>query len=273
MTEVQKVILSIYKEVSALCDRHGIPCYAIGGTCIGAVRHQGFIPWDDDLDIAVPIEDYDRLRRLLEKELPDNLYVHAPDTARHYRFVWMKVCDAGTTFIEESEVPYRDAYKGVFVDIMPLSGVPEGRWARELFYRRLHRLARLNDNRRYPSTKQGLRGVLSRLLSAAMERILPEDYFSTRYLNLLKRYPFRSAKSIGYVWMEAWVRRLTFPQAWFGPGVLQAFEDTVIRCPSQTHQYLSHQFGDYMQLPPEEQRETHHGIVDLDHGYTTFVRP
>ena len=112
MTETQKVILSIFKEISGICARHNIPYFAIGGTCIGAVRHQGFIPWDDDLDIAVPIEHFDFLLDCLRKEIPSDLYVIDSHDHMHYHYVWAKVCDKNTTFIEKSEYRYKDAYKG-----------------------------------------------------------------------------------------------------------------------------------------------------------------
>ena len=137
MTELQTKILDIYKKVSVICIRNNIDFFAIGGTCIGAIRHRGFIPWDDDLDIAVPIEQYDKFKECMREELPTNLYLYDCDTVKEYRQLFCKVCDRNTTFIEETEKPYKKAYKGVFVDIMPISGVPSNKEEKDKFIYKL----------------------------------------------------------------------------------------------------------------------------------------
>ena len=86
MNDLQKKILDIFKAVAKICKDHDITYYAIGGTAIGAVRHQGFIPWDDDLDIAIPIEQYDRFIEIARRELPEGLTVMTPVDIEHYRF-------------------------------------------------------------------------------------------------------------------------------------------------------------------------------------------
>lgn len=111
MTDTQKVILSIFKEIKQICERHNIKYYAIGGTCIGAVRHKGFIPWDDDIDIAIPIEQYFIFLDYARKELPDYLYVLSPKDTVHYPNGFSKICDNRTMFIMRSSLKYPDSYK------------------------------------------------------------------------------------------------------------------------------------------------------------------
>ena len=145
MTDLQKRILDIFREVRDILDRNGITYFAIGGTCIGAVRHGGFIPWDDDLDIAVPIEQFGRMLDLLKAELPPHLELYTGAERKHYRYIFVKVTDNRTTFIEKTEIGYPDAYKGVFIDIMPISGVlPDKR-----FYSRIKRYFSMNVRRRF----------------------------------------------------------------------------------------------------------------------------
>ena len=104
MTDLQKRILDIFREVRDILDRNGITYFAIGGTCIGAVRHGGFIPWDDDLDIAVPIEQFGRMLDLLKAELPPHLELYTGAERKHYRYIFVKVTDNRTTFIEKTEI-------------------------------------------------------------------------------------------------------------------------------------------------------------------------
>ena len=126
MNELQSEILSIYKEINKVCKRNNIDCIAVAGTCLGAVRHQGFIPWDDDLDIGVAIEDYDRLLSLLRKELPPHLKVITPSDVKHMHLFFSKVTNINTTCIEENVKPFPDRYMGVFVDLFPLFGIGGG---------------------------------------------------------------------------------------------------------------------------------------------------
>ena len=271
MNPLQKTILDIFKVVRTICHNNGIPFYAIGGTAIGAVRHGGFIPWDDDLDIAVPIEHFDRLIDTLRRELPPHLYVLTPGDYRHNHCLWIKVCNRDTTFIEKVEEAFPDAYKGVFVDIMPISGIPDEGAARERFYRRLKRLGTLNEMIRFSTTASGRNSFPVRLLSQCLRLFQPFRFFSDRYFSTLNTLPLGRSRWTGYVWSTGSVERLTFPAEWFSGVKELPFEDTTMACPADVDAYLRFQFGDYMQLPPEEKRLRHNGFVDLEKGFADYV--
>jgi lipopolysaccharide cholinephosphotransferase len=122
MTELQEVILEIFKVVADICERHQIPYFAIGGTCLGAVRHHGFIPWDDDLDIGLLREDYLRLLPLLRKELPEQCMVHDKECDKDYPYLYAKVRDKYSG-IEEDYI-FKTQHTGCFIDIFPLERSP-----------------------------------------------------------------------------------------------------------------------------------------------------
>lgn len=258
MNDIQKTILDIYKEVYKLCSEHSIPFYAIGGTCIGAVRHKGFIPWDDDLDIAIPIQDYDRFWDIAEKELPQHLSIYTCNNKRNYRYIFGKIHNANTTFIEKSEIGYPDAYKGIFVDIMPISSIPEADDEREKFYKNILKFSKLNYIRRYPyegmdTTKKKIMWLFMRPLCL----ITSFDHYSKKWLEMLRSHPLGSTNLTGYTWSTQ-IRKLTFPMNDFETTVDLPFEDAIIKCPVDYHDYLTIQFGDFMKLPPENQRTQHH---------------
>ena len=267
MTEIQKSILLIYEEVRQLCASNNIPFFAIGGTCIGAIRHNGFIPWDDDLDIAIPIEDFDRFIQIAKTSLPDYLEVYSGKSVEHNKNFFIKIVDNRTTFIEEHEFPYPDAFKGVFVDIMPISGIPSNALRRHLFYVSCVCLYWANEFRRFPINNcKGAKRIIRKIVYAII-RNKPYDYFYNKYFSLLKRNPFRSSTLTGYVWCLQ-VRSLTFPTAFFAQTKEVKFEYTTVPCPIEADKYLTMQFGDYMKLPPQnEQVSNHDGIIILDRSY------
>ncbi len=270
MTEVQKVILSIYNEVARICDRNNISYYAIGGTCIGAIRHKGFIPWDDDLDIAIPIEHWDKFLSLMQTELPKQYYLYTSDTIKKYHYTFAKICDRNTTFIERSQYNIPKSYKGIYIDVMPLSGFPDNEIERNKFIHKLSLLDRYNKRRRFPETFGTLKGFIFSALFMTIGKLFPFNFFSREYFKVLKSQTFSESQYTGYSWYPEWLPRLVFSKDVFSDGIFVPFEDTQIRVPSDYHSYLSQQFGDYMTIPPEDKRETHDGFVDLSHPFTYY---
>lgn len=271
MTEIQKKIIEIYKEVSKICETNNIPYYAIGGTCIGAIRHKGFIPWDDDLDIAIPIEYWDNFIKISKEKLPEHLYIYGSDSIRPYHYIWLKICDKNTTFIEKSEYNLKDAWKGIFIDIMPISGIPEKQTDISKLIKKLRNLENLNNYLRFPNANNTIRSFLGRMPFRILSKFLPFNYFSRKFIKELKKYPFKNAINTGYVWHPQWLPRLIFSKAAFGNGIIVPFEDTKIRVPENFHVYLTQQFGEYMRIPPADQREIHDGFVDATRPFSYYI--
>ena len=116
-------LLDILTEVDKACQTHHIRYYLVAGTLLGAVRHKGFIPWDDDIDIAMPRPDYERFLRHAHEWLPAPLEVVAPEYTKHYPFAFAKVQDSHTTLLERRKLQY---IGGLCIDIFPLDGLPSG---------------------------------------------------------------------------------------------------------------------------------------------------
>ena len=272
MTLLQEKILDIYKKIAQICIENNISFYAIGGTCIGAIRHRGFIPWDDDLDIAIPIEQYEKFKTCMKAYLPSNLYLYDPEEKKEYRYVFCKVCDRDTTFVEESEKQYLQAYKGIFVDVMPISGVPSKAEEKKEFVHKILTYYKFNYIFRFPlKDMESIKQKAVWLFIHILYFYKPFHVFSDRWTEMLKKNPFETAECVGYVWNTK-IKRLVFPKAFFSDYTEMPFEDTTIRCPIDYDGYLTQQFGDYMKIPPENQREQHHPyIVDLEHSYQEYI--
>lgn len=271
MTDIQKVIYNIFLEVKAICEKHNIDYYAQGGTCLGAIRHQGFIPWDDDLDLAVPVEQFDYLIEMLKKELPPYYSVRFIEHNDHYGNMFVKIIDERTTCIERLEYKYPEAFKGVFVDIMPLSGMPDNAVKRHLFCRMINVWRILNDIRRFDVDAMDLewKKIIHPMIRR-FDNIIPASFFARKWYKMLKKYPFKDCNYTGYVWWFD-VLRLVYKKEVFGVPTPRLFEDTVILCPQDPESLLRQQFGDYMKLPPIEKRiPLHKGTLDLKHSYHDY---
>ena len=272
MNEIQKRILELFKAVKEVCDKNKLTYYAIGGTCIGAVRHHGFIPWDDDLDIAVPIEEWDEFWRIMNQELPIEYKIYSGYHIKHYRYVFNKIHDSRTTFIEEAEEKYPDSYKGIFIDVMPIAGLPEDRLERENLYKRIRWLSKLNFMRRYPIREmENNKRKLVCMLLHVLSPFISYHHFSDKWIELLKKYPMKESQFTGYTWWEHISDRLCFPIDCFKDTKSIKFENTHILCPIDSDGYLTRQFGDYKTLPPEDQRQDHHQVyVSTESPYFEF---
>lgn len=271
--EIQKKILEIFKIIACICEQNGLRYFAIGGTCLGAVRHQGFIPWDDDLDIAMPIDDFMKFKSIAKVQLPSHLKIMDGENALHYNQIFIKVHDINTTFIEESLINYPDSYYGIYVDIMPLAGIPEVGMERNRFFKTRLLYEVLNGMRRRPFKEQrSSTRKLIWLLHSPTRFFLPFDYYSKKLFKLLSKYDFDTSTDTGYVWSHN-IKNLIFPTNLFNDFVYMDFEDMKIRCPKGWDEYLSLQFGAYMKLPSaEEQIFKHPAIIDLHQSYLNYRR-
>lgn len=271
MTDIQKCILKIFKEIALLCEKESIPYYAIGGTCIGVVRHQGFIPWDDDMDIAIPIEKFDDFLAVASKSLPSNLEVCTYNGSPDYKWIMAKIVDKNTTMIEKQNLRNPDRYSGCFVDVMPLSGVPDSKWKQLVFGAEIKIFAHLTWMLSHSMERE--RGLLHKAAWIAEQPIkvmTGAGFFLDKWMELLRRHPLKDARYTGDVWVKDVWRKMV-PKEYFGTPVQMPFEDTVINCPQMWDKYLAKIFGNYMELPPQEERnETHVGFADLHKPYQYY---
>ena len=269
MELLHKVDVDIVKEVVRICDKHDLKYYMLGGTMLGAIRHKGFIPWDDDIDLGMPREDYEKFLELAEEELPDHLKAVNYRNTPNYMYYITRILDPQTKVIEE-RIGNDNKYTNASIDIFPIDGTPNNAFLRKIyFFRVLYHRALMSLCYKDSIDRKRKRSKKEKLLLWVMERI-PVEKLTTPYKQkckidkLLRKQPIKGAKYIGNI-MGAYRTREIVPAEYYGEGAMYSFEDIQLRGLSMYHEYLTFTYGDYMKLPPEDQRKTHFKILEI-HG-------
>lgn len=264
LRKLQLIELSILKDVAALCDKYQLRYYLIGGTLLGAVRHEGFIPWDDDIDIVMFRKDYDSLFGLVEKEYPNKYFVQRFETDKNYTRYIAKIRLIGTKHIE-FENSKIDMNQGIYIDIFPIDYVINDKKELEKRGKKLRRLFAVKNIKHHSFNPEKKKRLLSALLR-------PLSFFVTdRYLNRQFKLVCErdNDKRREYVTNFAshfkWEKQL-FPANYYGEGVYLTFENGVFRCPLNYNEILTRLYGsNYMDIPPLEKRESHK-VIEVDFG-------
>ena len=263
MTPLQKKELEILNQIILILERHHLRYYAVGGTCLGAIRHQGFIPWDDDIDIAMPREDYELFRTQLYRELPEKYQKLDCDNSASTSILHMKIYDSTTTFIEEYVKDMPDCYTGAFVDIMVLDGLPQKGFQKVI--RKSEWLRRFNSwTRKMPASYRKQYGVLKYTFRKCLSVIFPYNYFSNSWRKNLQKYSFDASSLVYFGYQLQTKNHGPLPHSYFVSYKSVPFEDIKIRVPENYDGYLSDRYGDYMKLPSSEHRNSGHIVYILD---------
>lgn len=272
--EIQKMDLEILKEFKNICSKYNLRYYAIGGTCIGAVRHHGYIPWDDDIDVAMPLEDFIKLREVAKEELhyPYELIDYKNDGYENLNF--FKIQNVNTTYIEKSEISFPERYKGIFIDIMPIIGCPNKEKEKNKLINKLKFYTYLNlirnaSVREFSKYKRIIWRILHFLLKHK-----PKTYYIEKWENELKKYKFGELQNVLFPWRIPLAPPYSnvFEYNFFSEAIQLPFEDTTISVPVDYDGYLKKDFGNYMEIPPVEKRNSCHKteIIDLKKSYKEY---
>ena len=266
---LHEIDLEIVKNVVSVCDSNNLTYYMSGGTLLGAVRHHGFIPWDDDIDLAMPRNDYERFLKIAPRLLPTNFQIVNYRTDPKYQYYITRVRDIETK-VEEIRIGNEYRYTNASIDIFPLDGTPNQLWLRKLYFFRImaHR-AIMSLCYKDSIDRNRKRNKLEQVFLAFMEKLPIEKIFDPykekcKIDKMMRKYSVEGSNNIGCL-MGAYRTRQIVPKNFFGNGKMYRFESIMLRGPELFDEYLKQMYGDYMALPPKESQKVHFRILEI-HG-------
>ena len=257
------------KYIDSLCRKNGVIYFIMGGTALGAIRHGGFIPWDDDLDIFMTPSEYEKFKMAFEKDRSDKFIIQEWRTTPKY-LEYAKVRMNGTTFIEECFKDRKEMHHGIYVDIMILHKVPCKKALQKIVYYdcKFVTLYGLSQRNWKPKTK-GQAFVLFVL------KLLPKRLIAKLCYKRIYKYDHLQSRFKWFYWITpAKFKNGLFDESYFNNPIDIPFEDTELLGSSHIKDYLSYRYGDYMKLPSEEQRKfaVHALFASTDYDYKEYFK-
>jgi len=269
VNELQKTERELLKYFLEVCDRLELNYYLICGTALGAVKYGGFIPWDDDIDVALFREDYEAFLRKAPAMLPEYIFLQNYRTDPAFPQIFSKLRDSRTTYMEESSAKLPINH-GVYIDIFPLDGYPKHKKDQQKLERKKTRY-----KRQLACCFDVNRGFSSQLL-CAMNRLFGckknSAKIAKKYETLVSSYPIGGSQLICN--HGNWQGQLEYAsQEQYGKGTQVKFEGLDVRVPEKYDEYLTQKYGNWRADLPKEQQVGHHyySVLDLKRPYTEYI--
>lgn len=244
--------MELFQFVDRICHQNDIKYFAIGGTLLGAVRHKGFIPWDDDMDLAMFRKDYERFVRIAMEEVVEPVFIQSPETEQDYAMPHIKIRNSSSTGATKYDFEF-NYNKGVFIDIFPIDNIPDNPLEKTDLLKGVHNYRKLLDvgARHYwywKNVKTGDKELISdedknRFSTIVNQRTIPAicqelDVFCSKYNDVETEY-------CGILALELTSERFFWKRSWFSKQVVLPFEYLQIQCPSDYDAVLKKTYGDY----------------------------
>lgn len=269
INRLKELELEIIKDIDEICKTNNIKYFLVGGTLLGAIRHKGFIPWDDDIDIGMMRDDYNKLLEILSEDnnnKKNKYFVQNYYTDIEYPRYITKIRLNGTVFLEGSVKNY-NMHHGVFIDIFPLDRIKDKNEKMLDFRSALSKkimILKSIRNGHFKHKNKYKKNIA--ILMRPFTFLLPLKFYN-KVIDFI--YGYQNSKDCRYVTnfssQYGW-RKQTFPIEVYGEGTYLEFEGHQFMAPAKWEAVLKSLYGDYMKLPPEEKRNSGHDVVQIDLG-------
>lgn len=261
LKETQQVSFEILKRIKGLCDKLGLKYVLAWGTLIGAIRHHGFIPWDDDVDIMMPRPDHDKLIHymLTHKEEIAPLQVFNSETCKDYPYLLTRISDSRYVVHTDNE---KDFGLGVFVDIYIEEGAGNSKEQALSILNKTHGLVSLlflSTRQRYVfGLTKGWKKRLIKIPAFVYAHLMGKNYFKRQIMSYVDAADYANSSWVADITWATHPEKEVFPKTIFDNFIEVEFEGEKFRAPKDYDKVLRQVYGDYMQLPPEKDRIAHH---------------
>ena len=258
LEEVHQVSLEILKDIHEFCIDNGIKYSLSGGSLLGAIRHNGFIPWDDDIDIQMPRPEYERFIHSYKSKNGYGIYSRELDGCEDLKIAFARVCEMERTYVDMGLIPWKKGQTGVWVDVFPIDGAPsDEKLARKkidkmYFYWRLIGISKGKNPIKYKSAKQlslKIRLVFKKFLS----KFIPNNLV-VKYIAMSQEYSFEQSSYLANYSTMHYKYREWQPKESMANYVLHKFENCDFYIMDGYKTSLTSLYGDYMTLPPKEKQ-------------------
>ncbi len=271
LEKLKRAELHILKDFIAVCEKYDLKYFICWGTAIGAVRHQGFIPWDDDIDVGMLREDYEKFAKIAKKEMSDHYYVTTPKTMKNYASGVIKVQRLGTKFVPEFSRTMK-CRLCLHIDIFVFDNADEDE---ELLKKKIHKVRTISKilflcGSPYPEVPmKGVIGKIAKAICFMAHYVFKITHLSIRWLYEKMEKISKSANDkdtgsvICYNCLKPMQSKMKMEDLF--PLAEMEFEGIKVKLPGNYDKYLTNYYGNYMELPPEDKRVNHVAyIVDFD---------
>ncbi|MCI6062863.1 MAG: LicD family protein [Ligilactobacillus salivarius] len=256
---VQNLSLDILIYITDVCEKLNLRYYLMYGSLIGAVRHKGFIPWDDDVDIMMPREDYNQLLCFLKENIDKRYELFEPNTVSRYPYMIARISDKNYKIVMNNEEKYG---MGIFIDIYPFDGVGNSLKEAKKIVRKGNVLSSMcyqATRKRYAveTTTSFIRQCV-KFPVFIMSKIIGKEYFQNKLKKLENIKNYEESKYISCVVWASGGEKDIFKRSWFDSYIYMDFQKYRFRVPKDYDEVLKHTYGNYMKLPDEKDRIGHH---------------
>ena len=259
--------LLLAAELKRICEKHNVKYFMIAGTLLGAVRHKGFIPWDDDMDFAIMRKDFSKFLDVCKTELGDDFVLQDMFSDSNYGLPVAKLLLNGTKFVQRNSAKSK-SQKGIFIDIFPYDNIPDDETLRKNHNKNTYFLKRLFLAKQgYTIAEKGqtLKAFIYFLLKV-LSLFVSKKCIRNCLDKELRRFEKQSTKKVAALGGAYGYTKESVNGEWFAQTVELPFENITLAAPKDYVEYLTYFYGDYMTPPREDKRYNRHSAVEIDFG-------
>ena len=276
MNELQKNELEMLKTFINVCEKLELRYYLVCGSALGAIKYNGFIPWDDDVDVALPRPDYETFLNEADKYLPKHLFIQSYRTDKNFPSLGAKLRKSNTTYVELGHKS-NAMHHGVFIDIFPLDGFSEKYTSKAEIDKAVAKCTRRRavriDYKRF--TDKNFMGIRTNVIYI-LNRVFGLYANTHKYVEKCEKVISKSPVDESDIWRnypDGTAGKEYEPRWFYGAGTVATFENLKVKVPEHYDEYLTNRYGDWRADLPDEEKVGHHycKIMDLERPYTDYI--